>query len=236
MEGLAQYLLHFSDLFQDREMSEDSDYSDWEEGLESHMNDLLQGDVEPVADLGALPLKSLDPEHVRDFLGWFLLRESGDFALIQSYAEILTAWAEFIEAQGWWQQDEYLGFVEILNDVGPSAIRAARLSQVLFHFIRSGTGVPPSLRGQRFSRFVEGHGRVTALTESGLHFNFDNQAETVGPVTLPKVILEMIEPGDVFDIEMGLRGDSWVMVDVGPVYPRSVYVEVEEYAGLEKLS
>jgi len=53
---------------------------------------------------------------------------------------------------------------------------------------------------------------------------------------LPGVILKMIEPGDVFDIEMGLRGDSWVMVDVGPVYPRSVYVEVEEYAGLEKLS
>jgi len=53
---------------------------------------------------------------------------------------------------------------------------------------------------------------------------------------LPAPILALIEVGDVFDVEMGLRGDSWVMVDIGPVYPRCVYVDVEEYQGLEKIS
>ena len=236
MEGLAQYLLHFSDLFQDPEMSDHADYADWEEGLEAHMSELLQGDVEPVADLGDLPLNALDSEHIRDFLAWFLLRESGDAGLMTAYVEVLRRWFDFLLQQQWWKQDEYFSFLQILNDVGPAAIRAARLSQVLFHFVRSGTGVPPRLRGQRFSRFVEGHGRVCAQSEAGLHFNFENQGETVGPVLLPGVILDMIEPGDVFDVELGLRGDSWVIVDIGPVYPRCVYIEVEEYQGLEKLS
>jgi len=102
--------------------------------------------------------------------------------------------------------------------------------------VRSGTGVPPRLRGLRFSHFVEGHGRVVDIADGGLHFTFDNQGEKVGPVLLPRPMLDMVEAGDVFDVELGLRGDSWVMVDIGPVYPRCVYVEVEEYQGLEKIS
>jgi len=236
MDALATYLLHFSDLFDDQDIPDEGEYADWEENLESHMNDLLEGDIEQADDLGQLPLKTLDPEHLRDFLGWFLLRETGDAEFIQACAEALQAWAAFVHESGWWTQSEYLGFSEMLADISPAAIRVARLSQVLFHFVRSGTGVPPRLRGQRFSRFVEGHGRVSDISDHGLCFNFENQGEKVGPVLLPAPILNLIETGDVFDIEMGLRGDSWVMVDIGPVYPRCVYVEVEEYQGLEKIA
>ncbi|MDQ6970785.1 MAG: hypothetical protein Q9M16_09770 [Mariprofundus sp.] len=236
LEALAQYLIHFSDLFKDQDLSDEADYADWEQGLEEHMSKLLQGDVEPVGDLGALPLDKLDVEHLRDFLGWFVLRETSDSEVLHAYAKALSQWVEFIYQRGWWRQSEYLAFVETLADVGPAAERTARLSQVLYHFVRSGNGVPPRLRGQRFSRFVEGHGRVSKLEEGALVFNFENQGEEIGPVVLPQLVLDLIELGDVFDIELGLRGDSWVMVDVGPVYPRCVYVEVEEYEGLEKLS
>jgi len=236
METLTTYLLHFSDLFDDQDMPDEGEYADWEENLEAHMADLLQGDVELAGDLGQLPLSALDPEHLRDFLGWFLLRETGDTELIQACSDALQAWTAFVHAQGWWTQGEYLGFTEMLSDITSAATRAARLSQVLFHYVRSGTGVPPRLRGQRFSRFVEGHGRVSEISATGLRFNFENQGENVGPVMLPAPILALIETGDVFDVEMGLRGDSWVMVDIGPVYPRCVYVDVEEYQGLEKIS
>jgi len=236
MEVFTRYLLHFSDLFQDQEMPDGDDYADWEASLDAHMTDLLQGDVEPSGDMGALPLKSLDPEHLRDFVGWFMLRETGEAELIQTYADILGAWADYIQTRDWWNQNEYMEFAAILDDVVPAAIRAARLSQVLFHFVRSGTGVPPRLRGKRFSRFVEGHGRVSEITGDGVHFNFENQGEHVGPVMLPQVIVDLIEAGDVFDVELGLRDDCWVIVDIGPVYPRCVYVEVEEYRGLEKIS
>lgn len=236
MEALTQYLLHFSDLFQDQDMFDGDGYADWEDNLEAHMAELLQGDVEPTGDMGMLPLKSLDPEHLRDFVGWYLLRETGDAELIQTYAKTLKSWVEFIHVHGWWKQNEYLGFAEILDHVVPAAIRVARLSQVLFHFVRSGTGVSPRMRGKRFSRFVEGHGRVSEITCGCLHLNFENQGENVGPIALPQVIIDLIETGDVFDVELGLRGDSWVLVDIGPVYPRCVYVEVEEYQGLKKIS
>jgi len=236
LAALAQYLIHFSDLFKDQDVFDDDDYAEWEQSLEEHMAKLLDGDVEPVGDLGSLALDKLDPEHLRDFLGWFVLRETSDAEVLHAYAKALTAWVEFIQAQHWWSQVEYLSFAEILADVGPSAERTARVSQVLYHFVRSGTGVSPRLRSQRFSRFVEGHARVSVIEKGFLRFNFENHGKDIGPVMLPQVMLDLIELGDVFDIELGLRGDSWVMVDVGPVYPRCVYVEVEEYQGLEKLS
>ena len=236
LEILAQYLIHYSDLFQEQDIGDESDFAEWEEDLEQHMMELLDGDIEASSDLGSLPLDALDPEHIRDFLGWFLLRETCDAELVQAYADILKEWIDFIHTRGWWQQGDYLGFVETLVEVTPTAVRAARLSRVLFHFVRSGGGVPPRLRGKQFSCFVEGHGRVVSLENNALQLNFDNQDQQIGPVILPRPIFELVEPGDVFDVELGLRGDVWVMVDIGPVYPACVYVEVEEYQGLEKLS
>jgi len=235
-EALSQYLIHFSDLFKDQDFSDNEEYAEWEQGLEEHMSKLLDGDVEPACDLGQLVLEKLDPEHLRDFLGWFVLRETSDADVLHAYAKVLIDWVEFMHQRGLLKQSEYLGFSEILADVGPASERTARVSQVLFHFVRSGTGVSPRLRAQRFSRFIEGHARASAIENGALHFNFENQEEEIGPVVLPQVVLDLIEEGDVFDIELGLRGDSWVMVDVGPVYPESVYIEVEEYPGLEKLS
>lgn len=236
LEALAQYLIHYSDLFQDQELGEDTEFVEWEQELEKHMVELLQGDLEPASDLGQLPLSALDPEHLRDFIGWFLLRETSDAELIDCYADILRQWVEFVHNRGWWDQADYLGFMEILNEITPMTIRAARLSRVLYHYVRSGGGMPPRLRGKQFARFVEGHGRVIRIEDNSLQLNFDNQGEEVGPVRLPRTICEMVESGDVFDVEMGLRGDTWVIVDIGPVYPASVYVEVEEYQGLEKIS
>ncbi|GAV20807.1 hypothetical protein MMIC_P1781 [Mariprofundus micogutta] len=236
LEMLCQYLIHFSDLFQDIEFADENEFAEWEENLESHMVDLLEGDVEPSSDLGRLPLDALDPEHVRDFLGWFVVRETSDIDLIQGYAAVLQQWIEFIHTQGWWKKNEYIDFVEIMAEVTPAAERVARVARVLFHFVRSGGGIAPRLRGKRFSRFVEGHGRVNTIDDAGITMDFDAQDEIIGPLLLPKVILDLIETGDVFDVELGLRGDTWVMVDIGPVYPACVYVEVEEYQGLEKLS
>jgi len=236
MEKLTIFLIHYSDLFDDREFPDEGEYAEWEENLDAHMNELLQGDIEPTGDLGQLPLTALDPEHLRDFLGWFLLRESGDAEQIKADAASLSAWLAYIHACDWWDANTYRSFSEILAEVTPSALRAARLSQVLFYFVRSGAGIAPRLRGQHFSCFVEGHGRVSEIGADGLFFSFENKEQAVGPVLLPQAILDMVEAGDVFDVEMGLRDNSWAMVDIGPVYPGCVYVEVEAYQGLEKIA
>jgi len=236
LETLGQYLIHYSDLFQDPDFGDEPDFAEWEEGLEEHMMDLFEGDVEPSGDMGPLPLNELDPEHVRDFLGWFVLRETSDSELIQAYADILRDFIDFAHAKGWWDQGKYQDFLEVLAEVAPEAVRAARLSRVLFHFVRSGGGMSPRVRGKQFSRFVEGHARAVRIEKNALYLNFDNQGEEIGPLALPAPVIDMLAPNDVFDVEMGLRGDTWVMVDIGPIYPACVYVEVEEYEGLEKLS
>ncbi len=239
MEMLAAYLVHFSDLFQDREMPEESAPDEWEEELEQQMIDLLDGDVEPAHDLGNLPLEKLDPEHVRDFLGWFVLRETSDAELLQSYAATLLAWFDYMRERGWWTQARALEFSEVVRELLPELVRAARLSRVLFHFARTGGGTHPRLRGKRFSRFVEGHGRVAEIGPEGIWFAFDGrgeaeQDERIGPVALPARLREMVAMGDVFDVELGMRGGEWVLVDVGPIYPACVYMEPESFDGMEK--
>ncbi len=236
MEMLAQYLIHYSDLFQDMELTDEAGFAEWEEALERHMVDLMEGDVEPASDLGTLPLDALDSEHLRDFLGWFVVRETSNAELIQEFADVLQAWVKFIYQHDWIGHDSYRNFVEIIAELAPDAVRVARLSRVLFHFVRSGGGVSPRLRGKRFSRFVEGHGRIVSIDKHSVTFGFDDMGEKIGPVILPQVILEMIGDSDVFDIELGLRDDSWIIVDIGPIYPATVYVEVEAYQGLEKIS
>lgn len=236
MDALAHYLLHYSDLYQEPEGEEEPDFAEWEHNLEEQMVRMLEGDVEPALDLGQTPLAELDPEHIRDFIGWFVLRESGDPELIEAYAEVLRRWFAFMVHRGWWQREEQVVFEQVLDDVVPEAVRTARAARVFYHFVRSGGGVPPRLRGQRFSEFAEGHARVTAIRKGALWFAFDNHEGEIGPVALPKVILDMVAEGDVFDLELGLRGDAWVLVDVGPIYPACVYVEAEEYQDLDKIS
>ncbi|MDQ7010884.1 MAG: hypothetical protein Q9M29_03590 [Mariprofundaceae bacterium] len=237
MEALAEYLLHCSDLFHDAEMREEGPPMEWEQALDSHMAELFEGDLAPVPDLGNAPLAKLDPEHVRDFLAWFLLREvAADGDIIREYADILRAWFDFLYEKGWWRGTTRISFMAVLADVEPDAVRAARAARVLFHFVRHGGGVPPRLRGQRFSRFIEGHARISAIDHTRICFRFDSQDIEIGPVTLPNIIAGLLQVGDVLDIELGLRGDIWVIVDIGPLYPACVYMEAEEFDLPEKTS
>lgn len=236
MEALAYYLLHYSDMYQDQEPEEVAEMAEWEEPLEQQMIGFLEGDTDPVPDLGATALEMLDAEHIRDFIGWFILRETCDARVIESYAESLRSWFDFIREQGWWSDEEYLLFCSMIEEVVPQAVRAAKAASVLFHFVRQGGGVPSHLRGKAFSRFCEGHARLVDIRDGSLWFRFDNHDSNIGPVILPEVIREKLAVGDVFDVELGLRDDTWLIVDVGPIYPDCVYVEAEEYQDPHKIS
>lgn len=237
MEVLAEYLLQCSDLFQDAEMQEETPILDWEQGLDTHMEELFEGDIAAVPDLGNVPLAKLDPEHIRDFLAWFMLREvAADSDIIGTYAATLRAWFGFMHEKGWWDDTTRMSFLSVLAEVEPDAVRAAKAARVLFHFVRHGGGVPPRLRGQRFSRFVEGHARIAAIDAAHVWFRFDSQDVEIGPIALPKIILELLQAGDVLDIELGLRGDVWMIVDIGPLYPGCIYMEAEEFEFTEKAS
>jgi len=237
MEALADYLLHFSDLFQDDGEHEDDQMAEWEHALEVNMERLFEGDVEPISELGGLEVRQLDAEHLRDFLGWYLMREAGaDSAMINAYCDVLRGWLESLARRRWVDEHARLEFLSVVNELEPVCVRATKAAQLLFHFVRLGSGVAPRLRGQRFSEFAEGHARLHRIDGQQVWFQFDNLEDSIGPVWLAEEIVQFLEAGDVIDVEIGLRGDTWLMVDVGPVYPSAVYVEAEAFHAPDKIT
>jgi len=237
MEALADYLLHFSDLFREADHLDDEDLAEWEKSLEANMAKLFGGDVEPTTELGNLDVAQLDAEHMRDFLGWYLIREAGaDNITIEAYCSVLRDWLEALTQKRWLNEASRLEFLSVVDELEPECIRAAKASQLLFHFVRLGSGVAPRLRGKQFTEFVEGHARLVKMEDQQAWLQFDNHSAPIGPVRLSDEIVQFLEVGDVIDVELGLRGDTWLMVDVGPVYPAAVYVEAEELHAPDKIT
>lgn len=237
LDLFAQYLIHFSDLFREEEIEdEESPLAEWEEALNAYMERLFEGDTESVSELGTLLMSQLDAEHIRDFMGWFLLREPGvDSLYVQTNASVLRQWFTFLARRHWLTRERKLDFVSAIGEMEEESVRAVRAARLLFHHVRLGSGVAPRFRKMRFSEFIEGHARVVEIREDGLWLQFDNREENLGPVVLPAGIMDYLQPGDVLDIELGRRGEMWQIVDIGPVYPREVYVEAEEFKVPEKV-
>jgi hypothetical protein len=237
MEMFAEYLLHYSDLYQDDEIWDESDIQDWEAALGEYIENLFDGDAEPVADLGSLSVSHLEAEHFRDFLGWFVLREPAITSLeVKAYGDTLLQWVKFLHDKHWLDSDSYIEFLEIIQETVDEAMRAAQAARLLFHYVRLGGGVSPRHRGKRFDRFIEGHARISALKKRSVSLRFDNNKMEIGPVALPEEIARVLKVGDVLDIELGSREGKWLIVDIGPVYSNEVYVDADEFDIPEKLS
>jgi len=237
-ELLADYLLHYSDLFQDDHGDLDEwPLSDWERDLHSHMNELMDGDTEPAVDLHGLELDRLEAEHLRDFFGWYLLRElNGETATLSECFTIMRGWLNYLAEKAWIDTNRHLEFLSVLDEMQDECERTSKAAHLLFHFVRMGSGISPRLRGQRFSRFVEGHARIARLRENQIFLSFDSQPHLIGPVPIIPAIADLLKIGDVLDVELGKRGDLWLVVDIGPVYPANVYVEAEEFEPVQRLS
>jgi len=239
MEMFADYLLYYSDLFQDEAELDDVSLDEWEAALEGYIEKLFEGDMERTAELGGLLLSQIDAEHIRDFLGWYLLREPAIDSLgVELFATVLHAWADFMHVKEWLDDVEYETLVDVLDDIVSESSRATKVAHLLLYFVRLGGGVSPRLRGKRFEEFVEGHARIDSIDLDAKHvfMGFDNQDKLIGPVSLPLEIMSYLCKGDVLDVELGKRGGQWVMVDIGPVYPASVYVEADELQVPDKLT
>lgn len=236
LELFSEYIVHYSDLSPDMEDGEPLQQEDWEESLALQMEDLLDGDIDSVANLGALRLKQLDSEHLRDFLAWFLLREASMNSLIlQKNIDVLRAWVIFLRTQNTIDEPIFLSYRKTIEDTGPEAIRACQAAHILFHFVRLGSGVSPRHRGKKFTDFIEGHARVVLIDKDKTHVGFDNQQPCITPVFLPEAITSLLQVGDVLDIELGLRDHEWRIVDSGPIYPACIYIEAECFDVPEKV-
>jgi hypothetical protein len=234
---LSEYLIYYSDLFQNEEIEDTMNPKDWEASLESFIDQLMQGDQDNTPSLEGLAFSSIDSEYLRDFIAWHLLRDPAvDSLMVQHAAETLSAWLDHAKAHAWLETSTLQHWQDMIQDTLPDAKRAAIAAHLLLYHIRLGGGVSPRLRGKRFETFKEGHARIAQITDSELWLAFDNAPKAmIGPVVLPKTILQQLRVGDVIDIELGKREGVWTIVDIGPVYPAIVYVAAEEMALPDKI-
>jgi len=238
-EILAEFLVYYSNLYQEREEPEAISLDDWEEALEGYVEKLFEGDMEQMPDLGGLSLTELDAEYFRDFLGWYVLREPNTSSvMVKRFGQVLQAWALFMHQRTWLDDVHKAELCNVLDDVVVAASDAATAAHLLLYYVRLGAGVAPRLRGQRFDAFVEGHARIERLDleQNTVFLGFDNQESPVVPIVLPLEIINYLHQGDVLDVEMGQRGGQWIMVDIGPVYPACIYMEADELKIPEKLT
>ena len=249
IELFSEYLQHFSDLFQESEEYEEGSMDEWEAALESYVEHLFDGDTEHVPDLGSMPLDVLDAEHLRDFLGWFLLRIPGmDSLEVEAFGSILRDWNDYVFEKKYIDAEQHADFLEVLDEMQSEAVRVTKAAHLLLHYVRMGGGVSPRLRGKTFSNFIEGHARIVRLEKMQdccvLWLEFDNNFEgkttadspTIGPIRLHRNMKDYLLAGDVLDIELGFRGDQWIIVDIGPVYPASIYMETDLFDPPQKIT
>ena len=239
LEMFADYLIYYSDLFQDSEEMDEETLEEWEAALEGYVEKLFDGDTEDAPDLGSMPLSMLDAEYIRDFLGWYLLREPQmDSLALDSFVAVLQTWLDFIAQKKWLDGLALMLLRESVREISSDASRAAKAAHLLLYYVRLGGGVSPRLRGKRFDAFVEGHARIEQMDLEHKHvfLGFDNQHEHIGPISLPLEIIHYLQQGDVLDVEMGQRGGQWIIVDIGPVYPASIYMEADELKIPDKLT
>ena len=235
---LTEYLIYYSDLFQSEEIEDDFTPEKWEESLDTFVEQLLQGEHqhEHPPSLEELPLDRITGEYLRDFLGWHLLREPGiNSIIVQDCAETLLKWLDYTHKHKMISDKEHESASDIVKDTLPDAKRAVIAAHLLLYHIRLGMGISPRLRGQRFDDFKEGHARIAEIKKQKIWLNFDSDPEDlIGPIKLPDAIIQQLRVGDVIDIELGKRSNTWSIVDIGPVYPAVVYVDAQEMLLPEK--
>jgi len=232
----SEYLIYYSDLFHAEEAVDEGNPQDWEASLDDFITQLMQGEQDNTPSLEGLSLEVIHGEYLRDFIGWHLLREpSVNSLVVQHCTENLQQWLKFTHQKHWLDDNRYEQHIAILQDTLPDAKRAAIAAHLLLYHIRLGGGISPRLRGTRFDNFKEGHARIAHIHTGELWLSFDNDPKShIGPILLPETILQQLRAGDVIDIELGQRSETWTIVDIGPVYPAIVYVAAEEMALPEK--
>ncbi|MDQ6975559.1 MAG: hypothetical protein Q9M22_03215 [Mariprofundaceae bacterium] len=236
LELFGEYIVYYSDLSFDEEEEEPLQQEDWEQPLEQLMEELLEGDLDAVANLGILTLDQLNDEHLRDFLAWFLLREADTNSLtLQKYTNVLLAWVTFLRTQKAIDLATFSSYKATLEHTGVAAVRVCQAAHILFHFVRLGSAMSPRNREKKFTDFIEGHARIVGIEHNALHVGFDNQQQHIDPILLPEAIISLLQLGDVLDVELGLRNDEWQIVDAGPIYPACIYIEAECFDVPEKI-
>ncbi|MDQ6962672.1 MAG: hypothetical protein Q9M28_09130 [Mariprofundaceae bacterium] len=235
MQALGHYLLYFSDLYHDQDDTEfnfndeKEDAAEWEQELEEVFREKMDDEETPSWSLGGLDSTNLEASHLREFIGWYLPRMSCENEMMQDFCREVEDLCKDFHQQNVIDQHLYQDFISTIMEMKPEAMRVIKASQLLLHFVRWGSNLSRQDQALPISQFVEGHARLKRIQGQKLWWSFDDEEKQIGPVIVDQFIVDLLYAGDVLNVQLAQRGEQWQMVDIGPLYPRSIYVEAESY-------
>ncbi|MDX8409931.1 MAG: hypothetical protein R8J84_07840 [Mariprofundales bacterium] len=231
MNLLSDYLQHWSGLFQAEDIHDEVAPQPWEQELDDKMVQWLDGDTEPVPDLGALTIAQIDEEHLREFVGWYLIK---DMALTSNQAreiiDTLQAWVEFCQRNHSLDLAQGKQFLDLLQQSAPETVRAVIAAHALLQMVRSGQLSPPSpSTAPPLQGFVSGMARLMPAkqTTTASHILvFDDQEVIPIPILFPTALHPLLHAGDVLHIYLASYSDgSYRLVDSGAIFPSSTWLD-----------
>ncbi|MDQ6950055.1 MAG: hypothetical protein Q9M26_00145 [Mariprofundales bacterium] len=244
MNLLSDYLQFWSGLFQQDglEMAEElsSDTADWERELDAKMAQWMDDDTAPVNDLGSLTIDQMDEEHLREFIGWYLLKDMAlDSHQVRELLDTLGGWISFSRRNHALEPKQADAFSSILEQTLPETVRAATAANALQQMVQSGQfRAPPATDRCTLRGFVAGMARLRPAQGSYLLTFDDNEIASI-PITLPQVLHPLLREGDVLHIYLASYGDQrYRLVDSGPLFPASTWVEatlMERFAPMDTI-
>ena len=229
---LADYLQFWSGLFHADVAEADIEPAEWERDLDEKMTQMLHGDNEPPAvDLGSLTMERFDAEYLREFVGWYLLKDMAfDSLMLQGVLEMLEKWIGFALRQQGMTAEQHRELIATLHEVAPEAKRVTVAAHALQKLVVSGTLDTRSVANPSpIKALVSATARIS-MAEPGDGCSHWLSVDEVGaerlPVTLPEGLRAYLQQGDVLQLCLACHADGGMrIVESGALFPASTWVD-----------
>jgi len=229
---LSDYLQSWSGLFQYGEGGGDVEPQDWERELDEKMMQMFKGDTAPpAADLGALSIDQFDEEHLREFIGWYLLKDMAfDSLMLKGVLDMLRQWLHFALRQRALDKAQYQLLLDTLEETAPDAERATIAAHALQKLVVSGSlYAVPAAKSTVIECLLSATARISVAEEGEpcSHWLAVDEVEADRlPITLPNALHPYLQQGDVLQLCLAQHADGEArLVESGALFPASTWVD-----------
>jgi len=152
------------------------------------------------------------PEHVGEFLGYFMIRKVIVPAKLTAAAGRVTKeFVEWLAERSWIEATAIADAVERSDDAARYLPRAERLGRLLYEQAQR-TRIDQSALADE--DYVEDYLAIERVESSALWFEGD-----IGPVPVSAATAKLAQPGWSINLVLGRKGGKWHLLEVGNVYP-----------------
>jgi len=229
---LSDYLQSWSGLFQYEGAGDDFDAQDWERDLDDKMMQMFNGDTAPPAvDLGAFSIDQFDEEHLREFIGWYLLKDMAfDSLMLKGVLGMLQQWIDFALRQRALSKKQHQLFMDTLHETAPEAERATIAAHALQKLVLSGSLYSrPAAESTVIECLLAATARISVAEpgEPCSHWLGVDEVEADRlPITLPNALHAYFQQGDVLQLCLAQHADGEArLVESGAIFPASTWVD-----------